>query len=154
MKTWIRPREEGLVRYVAENMQAADANEIYALRPNDDPESVVQQVLRGVGYGWVLGHGTQPCTVIGIEPMWPGVWAAWMFSTANMQRAGRAVTKLARRVILPVWAEEGGHRLECWSHDQHTVAHRWLEALGARPEQTANGYGKGGETFLCYAWRR
>lgn len=154
-KTWIHSAPPAVdVAYIAQNMQAADGREIYALRLDDDPASVVSQVMCGHGYRWTLGRGSQPLIAIGIEPMWPGVWSAWMFSTANMRRAGKAVTKLARDVILPIWADEGGHRLECWSHIEHEKAHRWLLALGAQREQVAKNYGKNGEDFACYVWRR
>ena len=36
----------------------------------------------------------------------------------------------------------------------HVVAQRWLEALGAHRESTAYGFGRNGEDFHTYVWRK
>lgn len=144
---------EGL-RHVAHHMREWDRIEVFARRWDDDPETIVRDVLIGVEAGfcwWVARLGGVPVSAIGAILIGPGVWAPWCIGTEDFPRAALTLTRLARRVIMPAVRNAGGHRMEVQSIEGHVDAQRWLErAFGAEREGTHPKRGKGGETFHTY----
>lgn len=140
--------------YVAQRMRAADAREIWATRWNEDPHELARDAVACAPVAWTACKGHVPVACIGAGPLHPGVWRVWMYATDDFPSVGMKVTKFARRVMIPALLHAGAHRAECLSIDGHDQAHRWLEALGAAREATLGGYGRDGEDFHLYAWRR
>src|SRR3546814_15202527 len=56
--------------------------------------------------------------------------------------------------MIPALVEVGAHRAECHSMEGHAEAHAWLELLGAEREGVRPRFGKNGEGFVCFSWRR
>lgn len=144
---------EPALAYVARHMRAADRDEIFATRWSDDPASVVAAVLSGGTFAWVAGL-ERPIAAIGAMPMWEGVWSVWMFATDDFRQIRFGLTRFVVRSMIPALRASGAHRAECRSIATHTEAHRWLELLGAEREATLRGYGRRGEDFELYVWRR
>jgi hypothetical protein len=141
------------VRYIVENMREWDRREIFATQWDEDPDRFTKYVMATADFAWVAGLDL-PIAAIGAFPVWPGVWSVWMFATDNFRQIGKSLTKHAKKVMIPAILEGEFHRAHCYSMAGHTVAHRWLEALGACHEATLQGFGRGGEDFLVFAWDR
>lgn len=137
--------------FVAANMRAADAREVFATRWTDCRDTFAASVAARGPYAWCVGHD-EPVCCIGVINLWPGVWEAWMFATDRFPTVGFALTRWIRRTMMPVVMAAGAHRVQAHSMEGHAVAHRWLEDLGAVHEHTVPALGKGGEAFRVYAW--
>jgi len=136
--------------YVAANMRAADAREIFATSSDDDfTRLAADAALRGP-HAWAVGQG-EPIACIGAVELWPGVWQAWMFATDRFAEIGLPLTRWTMRVMIPGLLHAGAHRAQAYSIEGHTDAHAWLERLGFMHEATHPGYGRNGETFRVYA---
>ncbi len=142
-----------LILPVAEAMREWDRREIFATRWDDDPAAMANDAaLMGQRFGWISGLDDCPIAAFGCFELWPGVFSMWLFATDNFQHIRFSMTKLIVRHIVPMLWEAGAHRLECRSMEGHVDAQAWLNLIGAKREGQQNGYGRGGENFLCYAW--
>jgi hypothetical protein len=143
------------VHHVVSNMRQKDKEEIYATQWSDDPYAFANAIMKAGDYGFVLHtNDGEPVVVCGAVPMWEGVWSVWMFATDRFEEIALSTTKFAKKVFFPALVSAGYHRLECRSLSTHTVAHRWLEALGAYKESETTKYGKRGESFFVYCWTK
>ena len=152
-KSELLPLTEAFVRPVAQRMRAEDRREVFATRFDDDIDSLVRELVAASRFGAVVAHEGRPAAAMGAIEAWPGVWSAWMFATDAWPSVARATTRYARIALLSVLAEAGAHRCECKSIEGHTVAHRWLQHLGAHVEAVHPGFGRNRETFITFAWR-
>lgn len=149
-----RPLRFADVLDVARRMRAADAEEIYATRYENDPVALARDCMAYPQFAWTAWLEDEPVCAIGAVPMHPGLWQAWMFATDDFPKIGGYVTKFAGRVMIRTLAESGARRAQCLSSAHHTEAHRWLRALGAVQEGPPMlDYGKNGESFLLFVWR-
>lgn len=136
-------------------MRSKDRDEVFATQWDEDSSSFANNILRVGDFGFVLHHDDgEPIVCGGAVPMWPGVWSVWMFATDRFDEIAMSTTKFAKRVFFPALDQSGWHRLECRSLASHSVAHKWLESLGAYKESESPAYGRSGETFLVYCWTR
>lgn len=139
---------------VVRNMRECDREEIYATQWNDDPALFAERVYAVSGFCWVAWLDGRPAAVVGAAPERPNVYAAFAFGTDEWPRVVLSVTRHIRRFMIPALINAGCHRVSCASHAHHTEAHKWLERLGAEREAVHPGYGRGGETFFLYVWKR
>ena len=146
----VQPITLDAARYVALRMRAYDAEEIFAIRRNDDREEIAHAAASRAPYAWAAGLDGRPIACLGVVECWPGMWESWMFATDDFDRIGKRLTRFARRSIIPAVRAAGGHRLQCHSMEGHTVAHRWLDSFGAVREATLRAYGRGGQDFHVY----
>ena len=153
---WIETPTARAVGTVAARMRLWDRREIFATRWDDDAERFAADLCRGFthGMGFVAGRGCLPIAVFGGIEAWPGLWQVIAFATDEFPLIGAAVTRFIQAEVLPNGIARGAHRAECKSLLGHSQAHRWLEVLGARREAEHPGFGRNGETFITYAWRR
>lgn len=151
--TAIEPTPE-TVLYVARNMRARDAQEIYATCWEETPEEVTRRVVAGGDFRFAFAVDGRPACVLGAAPIHPKVWAIWMFATPVWKRCAVTVTRHVRRVIIPSLLEVGAIRASAASHSKHDTAHRWMEGLGAVRESVMPNFGKDGSTFYNYVWTR
>jgi hypothetical protein len=149
----VQPVTHGAALFVAMNMRAADAAEIFATWPDDDRAALADRVAVRGPFAWCVGAG-EPIACIGAHEGWPGVFSAWMFATDRFPEIGFPLTRWVRRCMMPAIAAAGAHRAHAYSMEGHDDAHRWLEGLGAVREATHPDFGKRGETFHVYAWGR
>jgi hypothetical protein len=150
----IVPGDRDALIHICANMREWDRREIYATRWNDDPAALADECLSAGDFAYIFGTD-EPIGIIGAVPLWPGVWSVFLFGTDNVKHVGLPLTKWVKRVMMPTLIEDMGcHRAECRSIEGHTDAQSWLEHLGVRRESSLPGYGRNGEDFWVYAWRR
>lgn len=142
------------VEYLTLNMREMDRAEVFGMRGHDCPLLLAKEVVWASTYGKaaIATHDGRPCAIIGVSPMWPGVWSAWSFGTDEWSKAAVQLTRYALRTLRPFILERGGHRLQCESHIDHTEAHRWLKSMGANVDGFLPGYGRDGSTYLMFSW--
>lgn len=142
------------VEYVCLNMREIDRREVYGMRTHDDPFLLAKEIIAVAPFGRVAiaEHEGRPAAIIGVTPLWPGVWSAWAFGTDEWDRVAIKLTRHALRVLKPFLLERGAHRMQCESRIGHSDAHRWIQALGARPESVLRGYGRDGTDYVQFAW--
>lgn len=142
------------VLYITHHMREWDRRELFATRWDEDPDHLAMDVMQRWGeHCWVAGEDRQAIAVIGAMQTWPGMWSVGMFATDDFPRIGLPLTRWVRQVMIPHIVQQGVRRGECKSMEGHTMAHRWLELLGAKREgEPLKNYGKNGETFHTYVW--
>lgn len=150
--TLAKPSFEDLL-YVASHMRADDKMEVFATRWNDDPAALAADAMNPVltPFAWIASK-ENPIAAIGAYPAWPGVWNIWMFATDEFPKISLSLSKFVKRRFMPR-LKEVGHRGQCYSHEDHHNAHRWLEAMGGEREGTLKAFGKDGKDFHIYAWQ-
>lgn len=148
------PLSLAAVEYLAINMRAIDAAEVYGMRGHDNPHILAHEVILAASYGkaGIVEHNGRPCGIVGVSPMWPGVWSAWAFGTDDWPKAIVRLTRFSRQVLRPFIIERGAHRLQCESRVDHHDAHRWLMAMGAKPDGLLQGYGRDGSDYIIFSW--
>lgn len=147
----IRQADYADILLVATTMRDSDAREIYATRATDDPADVARQASVSP-YAFVYGRGRAAIAAFGAFERWPGVWSIWLFANDLWSAAAaRAVVRFVHRLLRTEIAAHGAHRLECKSLASHRDAHRFIRALGLRPEAELPGYGRAGETFISFS---
>jgi hypothetical protein len=147
-----RPDAERIA-YIVRNLRERDREEIFALRWDDNEESLVRDVLSYAGdMSWVWEVDHTPVAIQGAMPLRPGVWAAWCFGTSRWPEALLSMTRHARRFIMPALLGASFHRCEASSLASHQDARGWIESLGARLEGVRHGAGRRGEDFATYVW--
>lgn len=148
----VRPDAERIA-YLVANLRERDREEIYGLRWNDDPEELVRDVIAYAGdMSWVWEVDHTPVSIQGSRPVRPGVWANWCFGTDRWAEAHLAMTKHARRFIIPALLGARFHRAEAISLCSHQDARGWIESLGGRLESVMRGAGRHGEDYALYVW--
>jgi hypothetical protein len=142
------------VEYVCLNMREIDRAEVFGMRAHDDALILAREIVAVAPYGkvGVAAHEGRPAAIVGVTPLWPGVWSAWAFGTDEWDRVAIELTRYALRVLRPFILERGAHRMQCESRIDHVEAHRWLELLGARPESILRRYGRDGSDYVQFAW--
>lgn len=158
------PVEYEPLTYIVGNMRALDRAEVFATSypmPEDSDTSddgmMVRQSLDAAtrrGIGFIAYCGSEPCAVIGLTMMWPGVASVWMYATDNFPKIALELTRWAKTAIYQAMTDANIHRAQCWSLSGHGVAHRWLRHMGATEECVSPGYGRGGETFHLFGWSK
>lgn len=145
------------VLHVCANMREADRIEVYATFGSDDPALYADFMCRMCELGtvaWLAHLDGEPIAIVGMASMWSGVVSACMFATDSFYKIGLSMTKFVKNNMIPNFVREMKlHRAQCFSMNGHTVAHAWLEVLGAKPEAVVKGYGKNKEDFTLFTWR-
>lgn len=144
------PATEEAIMYIACNLRAADAEELYATCWDDKPETITKHTVACGDFRFVFAVDGRPACAIGAAPMWPGVWSMWMFATDDFPRVSLSVTKHVRHVIMPSLLKTGAHRASAASLSTHDTAHKWLQSFGFSKESEMPGFGKNGETFYNF----
>lgn len=143
---------------VAANMRERDYEEIVSMTACDSREALALYLAErhkdhGRSFVFGLDDGV-PIAVLSLAEQWPGVWSMGLFATDSFQQIGLSLTKLIVRGIIPALDEEKAHRVECVSIEGYTQVHRWLEALGLDREGVLRNYGRDGQDYVIFAWRR
>lgn len=149
----LAPPDLMALTYIARNLRERDAAEVLATSVTD-PDSLAVETFQAGPFQWVAWDRDTPVASIGARCLWAGVWGVWAFGTDLWPRVVLSLTRHVRRVMIPSLLENGVHRAQCAALASHEDARRWLSSLGAKPEATLRGFGRGGEDFVIYAWRR
>lgn len=143
------------VVFIARRMRRLDAEEILPLVWTGKPEDLAAASIYGGGYSRVaFADDGAPVAAWGANLTRPLWYSVWMFSTDRWPEVALTVTRNIKRELMYELIDAGGVRADCWSMDDHHVAHRWLECLGARREATLEDYGPSRKTYHCYSWTR
>jgi hypothetical protein len=149
----LRPLQPDLVAEVLYNLRDADRAELTATLWHFDSR-LIAEASRGARFGFVaLAGDGAPVAVAGASEVWPGVFQVGLFATPRWPEIAAAVTRALRRDLAPAVIAAGAHRVHAFSLASHAEAHRWMLRLGARCEARLQGWGRGGEDFLLFAWR-
>jgi RimJ/RimL family protein N-acetyltransferase len=142
--------------YIVFNMRPEDKEEIYALLPHNEPYQLGWEafmLFRNKGRSQIAWHQGKPAAVIAITECRKGVWEISMFGTEDFKSVALPCMRWARDTIPDLIINHHGRRLQCDSHANHEAAHRFLKALGARPEgPPMKYYGKDGSAFIRFVW--
>lgn len=145
------------VTYVAANLRDEDRREILATVDLDCASRAgwLSWAVSGPDWCWTAQIDGQPVVAFGIgegSPFQPQIRTAWAFGTERLRRVVPAITRFAKeewpKRLIPI----GVRRVEIRSIADHDVAHRWLEAIGARRECVMRSYGVHGEDFALWAF--
>lgn len=137
--------------HVLNNLRDVDREEIYALRFDEDPGRVADELMLMDAFAWVMWHGDRPAIVLGAHEMWPGVWTVFCFGTDDFDALALPLTRFVKETMIPILFDDlGAHRLEADSLATHENAHRWMGLCGARKEAVKQKRGKGGEDFFTF----
>lgn len=140
------------VLYVVKNMRERDREEIYNLRWDDNPFTILNDVMAQRNFAWVAWHENKPAVVFGGAPLHPGVWSMFCFGTDVFHHLALGLTRFAKQTVMPtLFGEMEAHRLQCDSHEKHVSAHKWLRVLGASREGVKRAYGRDGADYHTYA---
>lgn len=135
-------------------MRARDRDEIYATRFGADPAEVARDAVNTGAFRWGAYLDGRPVAAIGAFPRWPNVWTVWAYGTDEWPHVILSLTRHVRRFMLPALYRAGAIRADCLALEAHMDARHWLEHLGAEPEKRLDNWGKNGQTFISYVWRR
>ena len=124
------------------------------MRGHDNPLQLAREVVIASSYGkaGIAEHHGRPCGIVGVSPLWPGVWSIWSFGTEDWSKAVIEMSRFGKRVLEPFVRARGAHRVQCESHNDHKEAHRWLKAMGATVEGRLQAYGRDGSDYLIFSW--
>lgn len=152
--THLLPRDLAALEFICCNLRAADREEVFANRWNDDPFALAQDTYNAGDFQWIAWRDGLPVASIGAIPVWPGVWQVWAYGTDDWLKVAVTLTKHVKRFMIPAIENTGAHRAQCFALGSHETARRWLERLGAAPECVLDNYGRHGQTFVLYSWRQ
>jgi hypothetical protein len=145
-------REE--VAHIVRNLRARDQAEIYALRWNNDPDQLTDEMLTVAHAMWrIFCVDAEPVAMAGVIPTRPGVVSAGAFGTELWPLVVRHVTRFARDWSIPRLRKANCHRAECYALATNHDSRGWLISLGAEEEAYLRGYGRDQQDFILYAWR-
>lgn len=146
------------ILHVCENMRDADREELFCTTDATTSLEYADRMAAALHHGSISGfvayYGNSPIALLGVAHMWPGVVSVWMFATNGFPKIAIGLTKFVKHNMIPQYVSIAGvKRAQCFSQVGHTMAHAWLEVLGAKREGTAHGFGSNGEDFTLFAWR-
>lgn len=130
------------VLYVAQNMRADDAHEIFCVKENQSRVDYAKELIDIEHQGFVAGLGNHPialfmCVLISSN-IWPknSTWNVGMFATDDWHKIAKPATRYVKQTFMPYMFELGLKRAECLSHQSHKTAHQWLKFLGFQQQKT------------------
>lgn len=142
--------------HVSTHMRKDDFDEVMATRWDDSPYSFAAEHMKLNGPKYVVRNSEGEPTVIGgIAVHQPGVGQVWLVASNGIKQCKIEVAKVAQSVIdyymQKIDESLRLHRLQAFSAESHTMAHRWLKKMGFRQESTLPAFGKHGENFLVFS---
>lgn len=139
------------------SMREADRREIYPLRPHDSWHMLALEAWHALGLngrGVICWLDGRPAAVIGFCELRPNVWDAVSFGSARYRECGVALMREGRRMAREILVDLGANRLQADSIVGNREAHKFIRALGGKPEVVLRQYGKGGEDYQRFVWLR
>lgn len=144
------------IEYICLNMRQSDREEIFGLRPYDDPLRFAWdswQAVANLGRGRVAWANGKPAAIFAFTNPWPTNWEVWMFGTDDFRSAAIPLLRWARTEAKDILSSVDGRRLQCDVRMGHPDAHKLVKALGALAEgPPMKAYGKDGSAYQRYVW--
>lgn len=141
------------IEFIACNMRAIDALEVYGLLPFNNPFLLAKHTIdlvNGGGFGVMACIGERPAAVLGFTELTPRVLTAWAFGTDEFRIVSMQLTKFVMRSLRPALLASPAHRLQADSRFDHVEAHEWLKVLGFREEGMIHRLGKDGADYIRF----
>lgn len=140
---------------VARSMRARDREEFIAVSSFTTHDQMVEALVdRYAGHPDVIVAGLpdDPIVIGGLIQHRPNVATLLCFATDRFPEIGADLTRFIKQRLFPGYIAKGVHRIECTSLDGYEEVHRWIEALGLKREAVMPKFGRGGETYVQFAW--
>lgn len=141
---------------VANAMRARDREEFMAVSTYRRHAELVENLVRRFGnHPDVIAafwENTVPVVIGGLIQHRPNVATLLFFATDDFPKIGSELTRFIKQRLFAGYVAQGVHRIEAASIDGYDEVHRWIEVLGLKKEAVMRGYGRGGETYLQFAW--
>jgi RimJ/RimL family protein N-acetyltransferase len=158
---WIRDPLPGDLLDLTRNMRQADAEEIFALRADKDPDQLAFRLYRampGAVYACVFGLDSEP-RAIGFLGLWAkdetgGLCEVAMFAREGFPQLAAAFVRHVRLTLIPFLMDAGLRRVECRTLESYSSSRRLLRACGAVEEAVLPDFAPSGQSFVLCAWRR
>lgn len=145
----------GDVRHVAELMRKRDIAEFLAVSHAASHKELIEALVDrygGADDAICAYDGYVPIAVGAMVQARPNVVTLAFFATDRFPEVALELTKFIRNRLFPQYQADGVHRIECISAEGYEDAHRWIGLLGLEREAVMPMYGKGGETYIQFAW--
>lgn len=145
------------LEFIILNMRQRDKDEIYALRPHDNPLQLAMEAhhqIKNTGRGRIAWWKGKPAACLAFTEDWPGVWSVWMFGTDDFKNVAIDLLRAARKEAVDILKVCAGHRIHCDARSDYKEAHKLIRAAGGREEVTFPAYGKNGEDYTRFVWLR
>lgn len=144
------------IRHVALRLRAADAEEQFACRFDDDPEKLAADLVMLAPHAlastaFCLENG-QPATILTCWLIAPGLGRLHRISTGEWPAVARAVFRYGVTAFVPAVMGLHLRRAECAVLARHQEARAILRRLGFVEEGVAFRRGKHGEDFVNFGW--
>ena len=145
----------GDVRHVATLMRERDVTEFLAVAHVETKADLIEALVARYGgsHDAICAYVDKvPIAVGAMVRARPNVVTLAFFATDRFPEVALELTKFIRNRLFPQYRADGVHRIECISIEGYADAHRWIGLLGLEQEAVMPKYGKGGETYLQFAW--
>ncbi|MCF1458349.1 MAG: GNAT family N-acetyltransferase [Shewanella sp.] len=117
------------------------------------PDFDMADMLDGERFVFVLEEVAtkNPVVIAGLEPIWEGRWAAWLYPSESFKRHYRSVFKATVQILDKFFSEYEVRRLEATVPVNFPEGRRWLEHLGFDVEGMLRRYDLDGEAHYQYS---
>jgi hypothetical protein len=144
------------IEFVCLNLRAADRLEVLGLCDHSSTIRLAHEVnhtIRTHGRGRIVWHAGKPAAVLGFAEYRPGVWQAILLGTDAFPSIAKTALRWFRETARELRDDLGARRVHVDSHIDHWQAHKFLRALGAKPEGPPMlEYGKDGASYQRFVW--
>lgn len=147
----VTPADRGMIRFVLDHLNEADAIEMAACEIDLArlPDQIMRsRVLAFCAYDFNDG----PVAIWGLVSRRSHVGAGFAFGTEGWSKAATAIVRNIRRFVVPFLLESDFRRVEAAALSYRTDVARFMHLIGAQPEAVLRCYGSGGEDFISYRW--
>jgi hypothetical protein len=144
------------LEYICFRMRECDKAEIFNLRHYDNPYQLAWECASAVrthGRGQIAWWDGRPAAIFAFTcTMHPNLWEIWMFGTDHFRSVAFDLIRWCRKEANEILTVQKAHRLQADARVGHEDAHKFIRALGGRPEVTLEKYGKDGGDYIRYVW--
>lgn len=142
------------VLHIAENLSEASRNETFALRSNDDPAELAQEIMDTCGPVAFVGWWDNPVVLGGAVQIRPGAWETFLLATDELPHILPSLTRFAKKQVIPFIKNSGARSISTYSLSTHLQALRWARLLGINHVVDLPQFGRNGEQFTLSRWVR
>ena len=151
---WDTRLDEADVRHIVRHLRQRDRAELFALRWDDDEDSLAMNIYAIAGPMWRLWrYRDEPVAMSGVCPQRPGVVSVAALGTDRFSRVVRPIVRWGRDWVIPRLATGGIHRVEGYALASNIDGHRLMTLFGMSREAWLYAYGRDREDFVIYTRR-
>lgn len=142
--------------YVVSQIRERDWHELSCVTDLDKygfAATVWQSRSNGVSFIALADDG-EPVAAFGSRRMFGSRQSLWFFATDRWDEVRLGVTKFAIKTLIPYLFSNGMTHGECLSLSAYPQIHKWLKLLGGKEGDELRDWGKNGENFKRFIWRK